>query len=178
MRERLLLSFSFVLFTTLAACGGGGGTTPDAPAVDIGFNKPTVALKGNTEVSDNVWMELGPADLACLNTASADMATTVEVALSTVVKDFQSGNLAPNTVVTAFPNQTVGSPFDTQTADGNAALTITIPVGTKRFGYKMTNPEALDTLLLNQIVKPDMPTQTEAQIQSVSKTTAATLPAL
>lgn len=176
MRERLT---SFVVFTALAACGGGGGgSTPDAPAPDIGFNKPTASLKANTEVSDNQWMELGPADLTCLNTASADVATTVAVALSTVVKDFQSGNLVPNTVVTAFPNQTVASPFDTQTADGNAALTITIPVGTKRFGYKMTNPEALDTLLLNQIVKPDMPTQTEAQIQSVSKTTAATLPAL
>jgi hypothetical protein len=175
MRDRL----SWIFIGSLAAaCGGGEGTKPDAPPVDNGFNKPTASLKANTEVSDNMWMELGPADLSCLNTPSADAATTVVVKASTTVKDFQSGSLVPNTVVTAYPNQTVGSPFDTQTADGNAALTITIPVGTKRFGYKMTNPEALDTLLLNQTVKPDMATQTVSAIQSVSKTTAATLPAL
>ena len=104
--------------------------------------------------------------------------TTVVVKASTTVKDFQSGSLVPNTVVTAYPNQDVTAPFDTQTADGNAALTLTIPVNTKRFGYKMTNPEALDTLLLNQTVAPDQMQQTVGQIQSVSKTTAATLPAL
>jgi hypothetical protein len=168
------------MLSSLAACGGGGDTpAPDAPAAkDVGFNKPTAPLKANMEVSEDSWMEIGPADMACLGTANADVATTVEVALSTVVRDFQSDNLVPGAMVTAFLDQDVTVPFDTQTADGNAALTITIPVGTKRFGYKMVDGTALDTLLLNQKVDPDNAMQTEASIRSVSKSTAQTLPAL
>lgn len=171
---------SLFLIGSLAACGGGGDSpTPDAPAAkDIGFNKPTKTLKANQELSEDNWMEIGPADLSCLNTAANDPATTVEVALSTVVRDFQSDNLVPNAMVTAFQNQDVGNPFDTTQADGNAALTITIPVGTKRFGYKMVDGSALDTLLLNQKVDPNSAVQTEEVIKSVSKSTAQTLPAL
>ncbi|MCW5804227.1 MAG: hypothetical protein KIT31_17780 [Deltaproteobacteria bacterium] len=162
-----------------AACGDDGGAAPDAPPKDIGFNKPTKSLKGNREVADNQWMELGPADLACLGTPSADAATTVDVALSTKVTDFQSGNLAPGTSVIAFPNQSIGQPFGAAVvADEMAKLTLTIPTGTKRFGFKMTSDSALDTLLLNQTVLPDMAAQMLGQIQSVSKTTAQTLPAL
>lgn len=172
---------SLFLIGSLAACGGGENNDPpaDAPtAKDIGFTKPTKTLKANQELSEDNWMEIGPADLSCLNTPANDPATTVEVALSTVVRDFQSDNLVPNAMVTAFQNQDAGNPFDTTTADGNAALTITIPVGTKRFGYKMVDPSALDTLLLNQKVAPDMAVQTEEVIKSVSKSTAQTLPAL
>lgn len=178
------LRLSFTLSSLVAvlfagACGGGGGSDPmpDA-AVDIGFNHPTAPLKANHEVSDNVWEELGPADLTCLGTPSADAATTVAVALTTRVDDFQSGNAVPNTVVTVFPNQSSTQVFDTQTADADAMLTVTIPVGTKRFGYKMTNANALDTFLFNQTVAPDQATQTLTHIQSVSTATAQTLPAL
>jgi len=171
---------SLVMLSSLAACGGGGDSpAPDAPAAkDIGFNKPTKSLKANMEVSEDSWMEIGAADMACLGTPSTDLATTVEVALSTVVRDFQSDNLVPGAMITAFKDQDIGVPFDTQTADGNAAVTITIPVGTKRFGYKMVDSTSLDTLLLNQKVDPDMATQTEGSIRSVSKSTAQTLPAL
>ncbi len=164
----------------LAACGGGGGnTTVDAPdQPDVGFNKPTASLKANMEVSTDNWQEIGPADLSCLDTPSDDVATTVEVTLSTTVRDFESGNLVPNTMVTVFPDQSADSPFDTQTADGNADVTVTIPIGTKRFGYKMVDSESLDTLLLNQKVDPNTATQTESKIQAVSKATAQTLPAL
>jgi hypothetical protein len=165
----------------LAACGGGENTpTPDAPeeGPDIGFNRPTASLKANMEVAEDMWEEIGPADLACLNTASADMPTTVAVALSTVVRDFQSDNLVPNAAVTAFLDQDIDKPFFTGAADGNAAITVDIPAGTRRFGYKMVDDSALDTLLLNQTVDPDNPTQTVGSIQSVSKSTAQTLPAL
>jgi len=167
-----------LLTSALAACGDDGGkpATPDA-ARDIGFNRPTAALKANKEMG-GAYMELGPADLSCLGTAANDPATTVAVSLATKVRDFQSDNPVPNAVVTAFRDQDVGTVFDTKTADGNADVTIAIPIGVKRFGFKMTDPSALDTLLLNQRVQPDQMTQTLSKIQSVSKTTATLLPAL
>ncbi|HEU0034926.1 MAG TPA: hypothetical protein VFQ53_30080 [Kofleriaceae bacterium] len=165
----------------LGACGGGGGsTTPDAPVVEgnPGFARPTAALKANNEDMPDKWVELGPADLTCLGTPANDPATTVAVELSTVVRDFQSDSLVPGATVTAFKNQDLTTPFFTGTADGNAAITIDIPVGVQRFGYKMTHETALDTLLLNQTVDPSMSSQTVSSIQTVSKSTGQTLPAL
>jgi hypothetical protein len=169
------------LGAVLTACGGGGSSSPpDAPPVeDIGFNKPTASLKANHEVSSNVWMEDGPADLSCLGTPSADVATTVAVALTTKVDDFQSGNAVAGVSVIVFPNQNTTAPFGAAVvSDGNAMLTLNIPIGVKRFGFKMTKAGTLDTLLLNQTIAPDMATQTIGHIQSVSTATAQTLPAL
>ncbi|MEJ7598192.1 MAG: hypothetical protein WKG01_09810 [Kofleriaceae bacterium] len=165
---------------SLAACGGSDDPTPDAAgAVSHGFDKPTAALKANNEASPDNWVEVGPADLTCLNKPAADVATTVAVELATTVRDFQSGAAVPNASVTVFPNQDQSAPFGSAyTADGEAKVTVTIPVGTKRFGFKMTHPDAMDTLLLNQTVAPSMANQTLSAIQSVSKTTAQTLPAL
>jgi hypothetical protein len=164
-----------------AACGGADDPpTPDAPPVSHGFDKPTASLKANNEMSPDNWVELGPANLGCLGTAANDLPTTLVVDLATTVKDFQSGSAVPGAVVTAFPNQSTATPFPGApwTADANADVTIMIPSGTKRFGFKMTHPDSLDTLLLNQTVQPDMASQTLETIQSVSKTTAQTLPAL
>jgi hypothetical protein len=173
------LSIAFTLTSlTLAACGGGEETPPDANN-DIGFTTPTVTLKANMELSDDNWMEIGDADMTCLNTASDDVASTVAVTLNTKVTDFQSGSPVPSSMVIAFPNQDQGNPFDTQTSDSNADISFTIPVGTKRFGYKMTSSNALPTLLLNQsLSSPSTAVQTGGKIQSVSNATAATLPAL
>ena len=177
---RIATFFTLTSLGLVAACGGGGSSSdkPDAAPKDIGFSNPTGSLKANREVSTDVWEEIGPADLSCLNTPANDPPTTVTVSLSTVVKDFQSGNLVPNTVVTAFRGQNTTDVFDTKTSDGDAALTISIPTGVTRFGYKMTSDSALDTLLLNQKVNPNNATQTASDIRSVSKTTAQTLPAL
>lgn len=163
----------------LVACGGGGGSsTPDAPdVVDIGFKQPGASMKANREVSEDNWEEIGPADFSCLDTPNGDLATTVPVTLATVVRDFQSDNLVPLAEIEAFDAAT-GTVFDTQTAAQDATVTFTIPVGTKRFGYRMTDPESLETLLLNQKVDPDVATQTEGSIRTVSKATAATMPAL
>lgn len=172
---RIALSFTLI---SLVACGGGGSDGPDAAMKDIGFSNPTAPLMANREVSTDNWEELGPADLSCLNTPASDQPTTVAVAVSTVVRDFQSDNLVPGSTVTAFRGQNISDVFDTETSDDTAALTITIPTGVTRFGYKMTSDNSLDTLLLNQTVEPNNPTQTEPSIKSVSKTTAQTLPAL
>jgi hypothetical protein len=171
---------SVLVVTLVAACGDDGATPPDAPKVeDIGFNKPTGVLKANHEVSKNNWVEDGPADLSCLGTPSSDMPTTVAVALTTRVDDFQSGSARPNTTVTIFANQDtetmIGAPV---VSDTNAMLTVNIPVGTKRFGFKMKEANSLDTLLLNQTVEPDAAAQTLGHIQIVSTATAQTLPAL
>ena len=161
-----------------AACDGDEKQVPvDAPR-DIGFTKPKAALKANKETAPDVWTEMGPANLGCLGTPANDQPTTVAVSLATKVRDFQSNNPVPNAAVTAFRDQDPTMTFDTKTADANADLTVTIPVGVKRFGFKMVDPSALDTLLLNQRVNPTQMTQTLSAIQSVSKTTATLLPAL
>ena len=176
-----LASLASLLFLTLAACGDdGGSSTPDAPMMaEGGFTKPTAPLKSNMEVSKNNWTEIGPADLSCLGTPNADMATTVAVTLTTKVNDFQSGNAVPGTVVTAFRDQNTADVIaGPVTSDGNANVTLMFPTGVKRFGFKMTNSNSLDTLLLNQTLAPNMATQMITQIQSVSTATAQTLPAL
>jgi hypothetical protein len=171
---------------SLVACGGNTKHEPDA-AVDIGFNKPTAAVHANTEVSKGMWMDLGVADLSCLNTPSDDAATTVPVTLNGIIKDFQSGSAVPSTAVTAFDGIDYMHPFDTQTSDTNGFATFNVPMGTKRFGFKMTSADSLPTFLLNQLIKPSdavQPTGTctpapcRMDVQSVSTTTAQLLPAL
>jgi hypothetical protein len=175
MQPRSLVVSILLCAAVTAACGGDdGGSTPDAMAPDIGFNKPTATLKANASN-----LEVGPADLACLGTAANDPATTVAVSLATTVRDFQnSTDPVPGAVVTAFRDVDITQPFDTQTAGSDGKVTITIPIGVKRFGFKMTDPSSLDTLLLNQTVDPDLAAQTLDAIQTISKTTATTLPAL
>jgi hypothetical protein len=161
-----------------AACGGGGGSAPQDAPKDVGFAKPTAGVHANTEVTDNNWEDLGPADLTCLNTPSADQPTTVAVTLTTTVLDFQSGNAVPLAAVTAFKDVAFTTTFDSETADSNGNVTIQIPVGVTRFGFQMTADQAMPTFLLNQYVDPDTAAQTLTRIQSVSDATGETLPAL
>jgi hypothetical protein len=162
-----------LLCAAATACDDGDERPPaDAMTVDIGFNKPTATLKAN-----NNGMELGPADLSCLGMPATDTAATVAVTLEATVKDFQDNTIVANAGVTAFRGVDVGQPFDTQTAGADGKVSIAIPIGTKRFGFKMTDGASLDTLLLNQIVDPGMAMQTFSSIQTVSKKTAATLSA-
>ncbi len=183
------LSFAFSLISlAVAACGGGSSSTPDAAVKDVGFNKPTKGLKANMQ-SGSTWSELGPADLTCLNTPSSDMATSVQVSLNTIIKDFQSGNAVPGATVTIFKDQMTDTPFDTQTSDTSAYATFTVPTGVKRFGFKMTTSDGstMPTFLLNQYIDPatalqpvgsDTDPTKRMKVQSVSSSTAATLPAL
>jgi hypothetical protein len=155
MRLPTIFTFSSLI---LAACGGSDAT-PDAPmAKDVGFNKPAKGLHANMNAGGS-WADLGPADLACLNTPSADMATTLDVT------------------------------FATATADTSAYATVTVPTGTKRFGFKMTTTDGqtMPTFLLNQYIDPSVMVQPAGsdtdktksmKIQSVSTSTANTLPAL
>jgi len=166
-------TIALTLLLTLVACGGDEKTTPDARPPDIGFNKPTASLKANASNA-----ELGPADLSCLGTPASDLATTLPVTLETTVRDFQDDTIVPNAGVTVFRGQDVSAVVDTKTADGAGKVTVTIPAGTKRFGFKMTDASSLDTLLLNQIVEPSTMMQMLGSIQTVSTKTATLLPAL
>jgi hypothetical protein len=123
---------------------------------------------------------------------SADVASSVEVTLNLQVTDFQSDQAVPTATVRMFNNQDSANPFAMGTGDTDANLTLTVPAGTKRFGYKMESANALPTFLLNQDLdspsEPIQPTGTcmedsvvvpcRTEIQSVSNATAATLPAL
>jgi hypothetical protein len=177
MRIASSSSFTFLSLSVLVACGGGD-SKPDAPPKEIGFSNPVATLKANREVSTDTWEEIGEADLSCLGTPANDPPTTVTVTLETFVKDFQSGNAVPNETVQVFRGQDLMDVFDTKTSDENAKITFTIPTGVARFGYKMTGETSMDTLLLNQKVKPDQAMQTASEISSVSTVTAQTLNAL
>jgi hypothetical protein len=171
---------AFVLLPlALAACNNTKKLPPDAPK-DVGFNKPTAALHANTQPSgSSTWMDLGPADLTCLGTASTDMPTAVAVTFNTLVKDFQSGNAQPSETVIAFDGTNFSAPFDTKMSDANGNISFTIPAGHTRVGFKMTGDSVMPTFLLNQLFDPNMATQTSPnKIQSVSNATAQTLPAL
>lgn len=156
-----------------AACGGDDKPMIDAPPPDIGFNKPTAALKANKSAA-----EVGAADLTCLGTPANDPPTTVAVTLSTTVRDFQGDATVGGAKVTAFRGVDLAQPFDTQTAAADGTVALTIPVGVARFGFKMSAANWLDTLLLNQKVAPGTAAQTLTSIQIVSSSTANALPAL
>jgi hypothetical protein len=170
------LALACFLIGSLAACGSGGDDdTTTADAADVGFNKPTGTLKANASNA-----EVGDADLtSCM----PDAATTTAVKLMTTVKDFQNQTAVPQATVTAFPTIQADAVFDTQMSDGNGMLTVNIPVGTKRYGFKMTADGQFPTFLLNQYVNPTKVdgsgnTTDPSSIQSVSNSTAALLPAL
>lgn len=181
---RLSSTFTLLSLVSLTACGDDGPTPVDAAIKDIGFSKPTATLKANNETAPDNWVEIGPANLGCLNTPNSDVANTVPVTIDTKVEDFQSSNLVPNTTVTVFADQAANTPFPGGpyiSSSSGATVSVVIPAGTKRFGYKMTNANALDTLLLNQTLNqamPNMTPQVVGRIQSVSTATGATLPAL
>jgi hypothetical protein len=180
----------FVVTSLLAACGGGGGSdgddtgsgSGDAKVTDIGFNKPTGALKANHEMSEDVWVELGPANLTCLNTPNSDTPLEQAVTVTGEIKDFQSKNPNPGVTVTAFADQNADQPFGpATTSDEQALFSLQIPVATKRFGYKMVDTtDSLNTLLLNQYILPAdrAATHMVSDVQIVSTATATTLPAL
>jgi hypothetical protein len=169
----------------LAACGGGGGGTVDA-AKDIGFNKPKAPLHANMEGTPGMWSDLGVADTSCLDTPSSDAPTTVPVTLNTTVLDFQNSDPVSGATVTAFAGIDAAHPFATQMSDAtDGTLSMTVPVGTERFGFKMAGGTSssgvhLDTYLLFQYLDPDptMTTQSIGKIQSVSSSTGTVLPAL
>jgi hypothetical protein len=169
------LTLVFLLIPAAAACGSPDSSPVDAQ--DVGFDKPKATLKANMQNADKSWTEIGDADLT---TCPADAPTANAITLDTVVIDFQNAAAFGTATVVAFDGINTTQPFDTQMADQNGNVTLTIPAGTKRFGLKMTADSQFPTFLLNQyFVDPTTtPSMTPSSIQSVSNATAALLPAL
>lgn len=169
----------------LIGCGDDGGKTATPDAADNGFAPPDKVMHANDETGAGVWMDLGPADLTCLNTPNADVATPAGgTTLNTVVKDFQSDKEVHDAMVTAFDGVNVNSPFGAATtSDAMGKVTVAIPAGIKRFGFKMVGgaqgaDTQLDTFLLNQTFETSAAEQTSPELLSVSNSTAQLLPAL
>lgn len=165
----------------VAACGGGGGSSPDAAAVDAGlpnegFVPPDHIVMGNmgdTEVD---------ADFTCLNTASTDVATTVDINLGGHLTDFQTGNTVTKptmATIEAFQGIDYTNVVDTAgpNLDLDATYALTLPAGGTRWGFKITDPDYLDTFLLNQYYVDAVPAPMQ-DIAAISSGTAAALPAL
>ncbi|HUH04457.1 MAG TPA: carboxypeptidase-like regulatory domain-containing protein [Kofleriaceae bacterium] len=160
------------LVVMAAGCGDDGGGDP---VRERGFTTPMTVTKAYDEVG-GVWQEQGNANFGCLNTATDDTATTLEVTLTGTVEDFQTGNAVPGATVTIFDDVEVSNPFATVTSDENGDYTATIPAGTTRFGFKMVAEGQMETLLLNQYLDPNTAAQS-LTIGSVSELTANALPA-
>ena len=162
----LVLGFGF-------GCGGDDDDTPDA---GLGGFAPPDVITHAYEEQEGVYVDLGVADWSCLNTASADAPTSVAVALTGTIGDFQTGDDAADVTAEAFKLIDWQNPFATATSDADGNYSMTVPIGVTRFGFKMTSEDIMDTFLLNQYVEPDEAEQ-RLSIDSVSVLTANALPA-
>ncbi len=182
----------------VAACGSGAPHAADAPvdvahidarsdaAVDAagsgsgsgsgsnaGFVPPATAVTAWTG-SAGSYTEVAP-DLSCLGAPRNDAATTVAITLTVNVRDFQSGNALPNATVAAY--STFGSPFDIATTNAGGTATLTVPVGTRRIGFDVTEASSHETITVDRLLAPSTATQS-ITIRVLSDSTVATLPAL
>lgn len=172
---KLLLSCGLV--SLLASCGddGGGGMVDDGLA-ELGFATPTVVTTAFKEVN-GVWEEQGPANWSCLNTASTDLPTSVDITLSGPVIDFQSDEPLPGALLSLYGDGGISStPLVTTTADEAGDYEMVLPTGNTNWAFKVEAEEALVTYTLNQYYIPDESSQME-QLESISLLTAQALPA-
>ncbi len=173
---KILLTCGMV--TLLAACGDdGGGGQIDEGLPEIGFATPQVITTAFRESTDGVWEEQGPANWSCLNTASTDVPTTVDVTLSGPLIDFQSDEPLPLAELSLYGDDGIGAAaVATTTADEDGNYEIVLPTGGTNWAFKIVADEALDTYTLNQYFEPGNPAQMQ-QLESISVLTAQALPA-
>jgi hypothetical protein len=179
-----------------AGCTTEHGKSPaDAPMLPIdapftpphdGFDAPMGGNPGFAEPAQTVaaWTETAPdtfqsamLDLSCLGTMRNDAVTTTAVTVTATIRDFQSGNLVPNAMVSAFAGTSVTTPFTTQTANGNGVAMLTVPSGTRRLGYTISDPNSRPTHIFDQLLAPSTAAQA-VTLHALSNSTAQTLPAL
>ncbi len=171
---RFLLSCSMVAL--LASCGDDGGGMIDEGDAELGFATPMITTTAYKEVG-GVWQEQGPANWSCLNTATAEVPTTVDVTLTGPVIDFQSDEPLPGAELTLYGDGGISStPILETTADENGDYSMLLPTGTTLWAFKVVADEALDTYTLNQYYEPAVAEQ-EEQLESISVLTAQALPA-
>jgi hypothetical protein len=162
-----------------AACGGGGdddggdGEELENP----GFATPDTVTTAHTK-DGAVWTEVGPANWDCLGTASDDTPSTVSIAITGVVRDFQNeDDVIADAMVAVFDgNDITGDPIAEATSESDGTYTLTLPAGVERVAYKTTAEDYLPTYLLNQYYDPDTAEQAE-ELEPISVSLANTLTA-
>lgn len=174
---RFLTTLSSILVSfALVACGddGGGSDTPDAgdDVANPGFVAPDMVTKANVD-----GQEVGDADWSCLNTPSDDTATTVDITLTGQILDFQNDNQVREATVEVFPGIDIDNVLATATSDASGNYTMTLPSGHERYGFKVSEPDYMDTFLLNQDFEPATANQS-LNISAISTGTATALPAI
>ena len=168
-------AFGLSLVCAAMAFGCGGGDGDDGPS-NGGFVTPTEVTNAWLE-EGGVWVDKGPADWSCLNGGMADPPSTTAITLTGQIEDFQTGNPVPGANIEAFHDVDFDNPFDTAVSEDNTGnYELTLPVGIKRVGYKITAENTMDTYQLNYNYDPADDAQSET-INSVSKLTADALPA-
>jgi hypothetical protein len=176
MRTRVWL---FLGALSVAACGGGGdddggdGEELENP----GFATPDAVTTAHTK-EGAVWTEVGPANWDCLNTASDDAPSSVEIAISGIVRDFQNeDDVIADAMVSVYDgNDITGSSIADAVSEADGTYTLTLPIGTERVAYKTTAEDYLPTYLLNQYYDPDTEDQSE-ELEPISVSLANTLTA-
>jgi hypothetical protein len=164
---------------SVAACGGGGdddggdGEELENP----GFATPDAVTTAHTK-DGAVWTEVGPANWDCLSTPSDDAPSSVEIAISGIVRDFQNEDdvIADAMVAVYDGNDITGSAIAEAVSEADGTYTLTLPTGTERVAYKTTAEDYLPTYLLNQYYDPDTEDQSE-ELEPISVSLANTLTA-
>ena len=161
--KRLL---GLVALCVAAACGGGdddgGGADAGEELENPGFATPDVVTTAYMKDGTS-WTEVGPANWDCLGTASDDEASTVEITVSGVVRDFQEDeDTVASAMVAVYEGSDIdGTPVDEVTSEANGSYAVTLPVGTERVAFKISADGFLDTYLMNQYYVPDQAEQEE-----------------
>ena len=183
------------LLALLALCGcteHGKSPAPDAPiappdafmfpmvdappATNPGFTLPAQVVAAWTETSPGTF-QAATLDLSCLRAVRNDAATTTAVTVTATIRDFQSGNLVPGAMVSAFAGTSISTTFGTATADSNGVATLTIPAGTQRFGFAINETNSRPTRIFDKLLAPSTAAQS-ITLRALSTATAQTLPAL
>jgi hypothetical protein len=164
------------------ACGGGdddgssGG--PDAGTLENpGFATPDTVTTAYTREGE-IWTEVGPANWSCLNTASDDTPSTVDINLTGVVRDFMNqDDLIADAAISAYAGTDItGTAIAEATSGADGSYSLTLDAGVERVAFKTSAAEYLDTYLLNQYYAPDTAEQTE-DLEPISVSLANTLTA-
>jgi hypothetical protein len=161
----------------VVGCGGGDGGADAAVVLENpGFITPGELPQAYKEV-ENVWELQGAPDFSCLDTATTDVPSTVDIVLTGEVTDFQTDDPVPGAEIAAFDGvDFAGTPVATGAADMDAKYSLTLPTGVSRLAFRTMHEDALDTYLMNQYYEPDQAAQS-ADLNTVSHLTANALPA-
>ena len=166
-----------------AACGGGdddggGGDGPDGGTLENpGFATPDAVTTAHVK-EGAVWSEVGPANWSCLDTPSDDAPSTVAIAITGVVRDFQNeDDVIADAMVSVYDgNDITGTAIAEATSESDGTFALTLPTGVERVAYKTTAEDYLPTYLLNQYYLPDAEEQSE-DLEPISVSLANTLTA-